>query len=140
MWRPQVKASTLGIVACLAASLVLTTSPASAATSDVDAFSQRAEASLQNKLSALANEEDLLVDFSNFEITANPDVVATYKGNADAYAADVVAAFENDAPKEGTGFRLQSRAAYASSVFAGVPAGGRAGSSRTSMRRCRIIA
>lgn len=98
---------------------------------DVESFNEAAEASIQRQLESIANDRSLEVEFGDVSVSAPEDVVASYDGNAELFADEVIAEYENDVPQEepaaaGSGgqFSTMGTRNYTSSVFAGVPAGG----------------
>ncbi|MFB8188666.1 hypothetical protein ACFC14_05015 [Microbacterium sp. NPDC055988] len=92
-------------------------------TDDIAQFNSHAELVLKSQLDAAVSGKDLNASFGDVKIEADRDVIAHYGGDAEAYAADILTAFENDAAAEER-VSLTPRAYYTSSVFAGVPAGG----------------
>lgn len=111
----------------LTVALAMTPALAQATPTDTAAFNDRAEEVFAESLSALIQEQGVAMEIGEVQIDAPAATVAQYRGNADDYASDLVAAYREDAPSsDGGGITVQpyGTANYTSAVFSGVPAGG----------------
>jgi hypothetical protein len=99
-------------------------------TTDVEHFNTAAESALLEQLEALAEERDLEAEFGDVSISVLEDLVKEYAGDAEAYASDILGAYEGEIPDDTAYASTDSTmtpfgtATYTSAVFAGVPAGG----------------
>lgn len=123
--------SVLGAAAAMAAAIMAfsCTTPAIAdsGAADYEEFNTAVESSLQRRLDEIASQNNLNAEFSDIQIKATRATIDEYHGDADAYAAAIMKAYEEDTglnTTQATIPRRRGAATYTSSVFAGVPAGG----------------